>query len=159
MMRLWIGLMSFIFSTVVLSVTDVPKSCHMLSNITNNAVLKRDNTMTYLIKNISDQQLWLTHPNEDLGASAGWTSQLDAGRWSAIHLEKNKEAFTLNCIETKPGREQQIPCRGVLIVCGDAKMKAPDDLASSFWAGENLPFDELINHLKGRGFSIPQSHE
>ena len=143
-------------SSITFAASDMPKSCKRVSDFSNTVMLKRGHTTTYLIKNVSQHQLWLTHPIANPSASAGWSSELDKNRWSALQLEKDKEAFELSCIESKPGHEQQIPCKGVIIVCDYKSIKAPKTLTSSFWAGENMPLDELMTHLEGRGYTISE---
>ena len=68
-----------------------------------------------MIHNISEMDLWITHPISDPSAGAGWSSRLQSKRWSAFAL--GSQSFELSCIESKPGHEQQVPCAGALVVC------------------------------------------
>ena len=105
-----------------------------------------------LIYNHSNSELWLSHPVKEDNASAGWTSQLESQKWSALAL--NQQDFILNCIESKPGHEQEVPCQGLISVCQWPNM-AIDDSKGTYWAGENMSFPALRTYLGDRGFKLP----
>ncbi len=107
-----------------------------------------------MIHNVSDVDLWITHPISDPSASAGWSSRLQTKRWSAFDL--GSQAFELSCIESKPGHEQQVPCSGVLAVCQWLNIATTDKQPAPYWAGENMPLPELLGHLGQRGFKLPE---
>lgn len=109
-----------------------------------------------MIHNLSNVDLWITHPLSEPSASAGWSSHLQSGHWSALALDK--KTFDLSCIESKPGHEQQVPCAGLLSVCQYPNVKASSknqDASGTFWAGEDLPLSGLIAHVGSRGFKVP----
>lgn len=133
---------------------EFPLSCRVLP-IDELVVLKAKQQQMVLFHNVFTNDVWITHPVSDPGASAGWSSRLEAGNWSAFVVDK--ETFELNCIESRPGHEQQIACRQVLQVCEWPAVKIPAENTGMFWAGENLPLKELIAHLNGRGFIMPMT--
>ena len=107
------------------------------------------------IHNLSDSDLWITHPVEEANASAGWASRIKAGNWSALVVAEND--FILNCVESKPGHEHKVSCEEVIAVCTWDKMRlSPEQSASSFWAGEDVQLSPLMAYLSRRGFSIPE---
>ncbi len=105
-----------------------------------------------MIHNLSETDLWMTHPVTNAGASAGWSSQLQAGNWSALAL--NGKAFSLSCIESKPGHEQQIQCNAVVAVCQWTNAKLPANTSGTFWAGENMALSPLTAYIERRGFVL-----
>ena len=111
-----------------------------------------------MLHNLSNHDLWITHPSGEAGgANAGWSSQLQAGNWSALaHSGKD---FALNCIESMPGHEQQISCATVLAVCQWPNTQMPANTSGTFWAGENMSLSELMAYIERRGFVILSSSE
>jgi hypothetical protein len=114
-----------------------------------------------MIHNLSHLDLWITHPLSEPNASAGWSTRLQAGHWSALALDK--KAFDLSCIESRPGHEQQVPCAGLLSICQWPNVKASNGGkgtgtgTGTFWAGEDLPLSALMAHVGSRGFKVPTS--
>ena len=108
-----------------------------------------------MIHNLTSSDLWVTHPIANPGASAGWITRLQDGNWAALALKKGP--FVLNCIESRPGHEQQVPCEGVIAVCQwkAKKVKIPDDAkGSTFWVAEDMPLEALIAAVGARGFKL-----
>jgi len=113
-----------------------------------------------MIHNLSNLDLWITHPLSEPNASAGWSSRLQSGHWSALALDK--KAFDLSCIESRPGHEQQVPCAGLLSVCQWLNVELSNKVqgaSGTFWAGEDLPLSALIAHVGSRGFKVPSSRQ
>jgi hypothetical protein len=150
--------MTYLFSTLMLvtSLFLVPASalwakealpsyaaCKPISVKKDPFIVGSDKPVLLLIHNVSSSELWLTHPS-DKGVSAGWSSQIQGGNWSALVL--NKKSFALQCIESQPGHEQQVPCIGLITVCQwtkDVKFASPN----TAWAGENKPLKELMQSV------------
>jgi len=135
-----------------------PKGCRaMVIHGEEITITAKSNRLIY-IHNISSNNMWLTHPKKDPGASAGWTTRLQAGNWSALTIEKGP--FILNCIESKPGHEQQIPCMSVVAVCKWKKMPAPkNDDVQTYWVAEDMSLPALNAAVDGRGFNVSASEE
>ncbi|MBA2656807.1 MAG: hypothetical protein H0U70_07445 [Tatlockia sp.] len=154
--------MKFLLSILLLSITSaifaendkLPSSCKAVEMNEAAFILSTEKPTLVMISNLSKVDLWLTHPSSDSGASAGWSSRLEAGNWSALALEE--KSFEINCIESKPGHEQQIPCAKAISACKWPMVKS-DKEKGSFWAGENMNLPALISHLEGRGFKLPAS--
>lgn len=130
-----------------------PPRCQPIAVQNESVMLKADKPMVVLIHNLSSSDLWITHPVSDPGASAGWSSRLQAGNWSALTVDK--PSFELGCIESRPGHEQQVPCVGMIGVCEWTGVKIPAQLTGTFWAGEDMALKALTAHIGGRGFEIP----
>ena len=129
-------------------------SCHPLPVQGQSVLLSSKKPVVIMIHNLSDSELWITHPVADPGASAGWTSRLSKGKWSALVLDK--PSFELSCIESRPGHEQQVPCEGMLAVCEWSAVKITAQSNGTAWAGENKGWSNLITYLGGRGFILPK---
>ena len=105
-----------------------------------------------MIHNLSTIDIWITHPVTEASASAGWSSRLQAGNWSALALDK--KTFELSCIESRPGHEQQVPCAGLLAACLWTPDKTPKSEAGTYWAGEDMKLSALTAHVGSRGFVL-----
>ena len=110
-----------------------------------------------MIHNLSSGDLWITHPVAEPSASAGWSSKLQANNWSALAL--SDKTFELNCIESKPGHEQQVPCAGVLAACQWDMKSMPQGASGTYWAGEDMAISALTAHIAGRGFEVPDASQ
>lgn len=152
-MKCLFSLLLLFFVQIVSAEEVFPPSCKPLVVDKESVLLQAKKPIVVLIHNLSSSDLWITHPVSEPSASAGWSSHLEAGNWSALSV--NKESFELSCIESKPGHEQQVPCAGVVVVCKWTTIKMPEKLTGTFWAGENISLQALIAHLGGRGFILP----
>ncbi|NSL17125.1 hypothetical protein HRQ65_01850 [Tatlockia micdadei] len=156
--------MKFILSTLLLLIAGavsaedkMPSDCKPVAVKGETLMVSAKKPSLVMIHNLSNTDLWITHPVSDPGASAGWSSRLQAGNWSALALDQKN--FELSCIESKPGHEQQVPCQGVISVCRWAKVTLPAKEIGTFWAGENMVLSNLMEHLGGRGFELSSSSE
>jgi hypothetical protein len=111
--------------------------------------------MLVMIHSLSTLDLWVTHPIKEPDLSAGWSSRLQAGHWSALLV--NDRQFELVCMESIPGHEQQVPCAGLLAICQWPKVSSPKAETATFWAGEDLSLSELTAHIGSRGFVLTPS--
>jgi hypothetical protein len=140
-------------SYVIANESILPKGCQAVAVQGDTITVKTKKNSLVFIHNLSTADLWITHPVEEAGASAGWTSRLQSSNWSALSLEKG--SFALNCIESRPGHEQQIPCEGAIAVCTWKRAKLPSKAQGNFWAAEDLSLSGLIAAVGARGFVIP----
>lgn len=134
---------------------NIPSSCKPVVVSGESVTLSTKKPILAVIHNLSNTDLWITHPVSEPSASAGWSSHLQASNWSALALDK--EAFELSCIESKPGHEQQVPCTGLISVCLWPEVTMSTQGTGTYWAGENMSLPELTAHLGGRGFGLPAS--
>ena len=130
-----------------------PASCKPLMVHEELVKLSTDVPVLVMIHNLSTVDIWITHPVSEPNASAGWSSRLQAGNWSALALDK--KTFELSCIESRPGHEQQVPCAGLLAACQWTPVKTPKSESGTFWAGEDMTLSALTAHVGSRGFVLP----
>lgn len=152
-MRSLFSIFLLLISSVLFAESTFPVGCKAIAVQGESVTLKAKKSKLVYIHNISNTDIWITHPVTNPGASAGWTTRLQAGNWSALAV--NNPSFELNCIESRPGHEQQVPCQGVIAVCqwSDAKIPASDQ--GTFWAGEDMTLSALTAAVGGRGFVLP----
>lgn len=131
-----------------------PTGCIPLAVQGELVKLSTDKPLIAMIHNLSNTDLWITHPVTDSGAQAGWSSRLESGKWSALALDSQTKKFTLSCIESKPGHEQQIPCSDVLAVCQWPDTKMPEKKSGTFWAGEDMDMLPLKAYIERLGFVL-----
>lgn len=129
-----------------------PARCAPLVVTGDLVVLPAAKSMVTMIHNLSSTDLWITHPVSDPNMSAGWSSHLQAGNWSALILDDTQ--FELSCIESRPGHEQQVACSSVLAVCQWPASSLPEKSHETYWAGEDMSLSPLIAYIKRRGFIL-----
>lgn len=126
-----------------------------ISGKEENAMLKTSKPSLLMLHNLTNADVWVTHPVKEPGASAGWTTLLSKDNWSALFLTEKQ--FQLSCIEENPGHVQQVLCKDVLAVCvwKNLTLSENDDLIkNTFWAGENMSLSELTAYLARSGFGF-----
>lgn len=130
-----------------------PAGCKPLTVHEETIKLSTEEPSVVMLHNLSSIDIWITHPVAESDASAGWSTNLQAGNWAALALDKKE--FELSCIESRPGHEQQVPCAGLLAACQWLKVQMPKTESGTFWAGENLPLSALTAHIGSRGLVLP----
>lgn len=136
-----------------------PARCTPLVVLGELVIVPASQSTVTMIHNLSSTDLWVTHPVSDPGASAGWSSHLQAGHWSALVM--NDKKFELSCIESRPGHEQQVACSAVLAVCQWAATDLPKKASNTWWAAEDMALSPLIAYIKRRGFvlAVPETKQ
>ena len=129
-----------------------PVGCSPLVIKDETIKLSTDKPVLVMIHNLSTINLWMTHPELEPSVNAGWNSQLHAGNWAALALDK--KLFELTCIESRPGHEQQVPCAGLVVACQWLKGRTPEKESGTFWAGEDMVLSALKAHVGSRGFIL-----
>ena len=129
-----------------------PSGCKPLTVHEELMTFSAEKPIVVMIHNLSTIDIWITHPVSEPSASAGWSSRLQAGNWSALALDK--KSFELSCIESRPGHEQQVPCAGLLAACQWTSVKTPKSESGTFWAGEDMTLTALKAHVGSRGFVL-----
>lgn len=152
-MRVLVSFCLCLISSVLFAESTLPKGCQAIAVQGESVTLKSKNSKLFFIHNITNSDLWITHPVTNPGASAGWTTRLQAGNWSALAMDK--PPFEISCIESRPGHEQQVPCEGAIAVCQWKGVKIPAGSEGTFWAGEDMSLAALTAAIGGRGFIVP----
>jgi hypothetical protein len=106
-------------------------------------------TMIYLFNNISKESLWLDHPVPHPSASAGWSSYVRPGHWSAMLI--NRKDFAINCAEIKPGQVEYKDCAKAITICSPKNAAFTSKRKGTYWLVEDKPWDDLIQGLQKRG--------
>lgn len=107
----------------------------------------------YLFNNISESTIYMNHePKNDPGASAGWSTELAAGNWTAISISEENFAFT--CGKMVPGRFEEVPCSDELKVCKFTKAEFSEKARGSYWVSENKTLDATLETIKSRGIEV-----
>lgn len=152
-MKLWTACFLLLLTATTHAQDGFPATCKAVTVRGETLTLEPKQAGVFLIQNLSSSDIWITHPVSEPSASAGWSTRLEAGNWSALTVEK--KPFELSCIESRPGHEQQIACEGVIAVCSWDDVKLPANANGTFWAGENMTLPALTAELGGRGYTIP----
>ena len=152
-MRLIVTTLCLLIWPFLYAESTLPPGCQAVAVQGETVTLKSKKPTLVFIHNLSNTDFWITHPVTDPSASAGWTSRLQAGNWSALVVDK--PSFLLNCIESRPGHEQQVPCEGAIAVCKWKGATLPESSKGTFWAGEDKSLPALTADIGGRGFLVP----
>ena len=112
-----------------------------------------DTLNLFLFHNISEDTIYINHePKNNPGASAGWSTELAAGNWTAISIsEKN---FAFNCGKMVPGKFELVLCSGELKVCKFTNPVFNKEKSGSYWVTENKPLDTALEIIKAQGIEI-----
>jgi hypothetical protein len=95
----------------------------------------------FLLRNTSNHAFWLNRvmtPSE-VGASAGWDSQLNSGQQSIIAL--NRSNFSFACSRMQHNKLYTIDCRKVLDVCAlqpPVRVNGKVAKSGNYWVKENF---------------------
>lgn len=152
-MRFFLLIILGFVSSITIAEPTLPSGCQPIAVQGDSVTIKAQKAKLIFIHNLSQLDLWITHPVSNPSASAGWASRLQQDHWSALAVDKPK--FDITCIESRPGHEQQVPCEGVLAVCEWKGVKLPKKDSGTFWVGEDLPLAELKAAIGGRGYVLP----
>lgn len=108
--------------------------------------------VVYFFNNISKKSLWLDHPVERPSASAGWSSYLRAGNWSALAI--NRKNFKISCAEIQPGKVDYQNCAESIVICSPKQQPKvdPKRKGGSGWVVEDKPWEEFVATLTKKGF-------
>ena len=106
----------------------------------------------YLLNNISENEYWITHQVKNPGASAGWTSDISPGSWSAFAV--NTPGFDLTCVKEGQGRMETLSCEKVLRVCRISNPVFKPDTGGSYWVSEDKTLEAVLAEIKSRGISF-----
>ncbi len=94
--------------------------------------------------NLTKTDLWLTVEN-----ASDLTGHLQNNAWSL--LKTNRKSIKINCIESKPGHEQQVSCQSALSVC-EWPILSKRREKEAFWIGQNMPLSPLIAYAARKGW-------
>lgn len=134
-----------------------PEGCQAVAVQGEGVTIKVKKNKMVFIHNLTQSDLWLTHPIARSTDNPGWTSRVKSGNWSALALLNGP--FTLNCIESRPGHEQQIPCEGAIAVCQWKTVKFPVNPEPTYWAAEDMSLAALTASIGGKGYVLPSKKD
>lgn len=154
-MRLFLGLLLFIFSVNSIGLTTHRCYPVQLKTDHKNIILSVDETHKspiFFIYNLSNQSLWLDHPTEKKGVSAGWASYLRKNKWSALFLDRKN--FAISCAVIEPGAVNYKDCTLYISVCSFPNAKYESKRKGSYWLGEDKDLNTLFSNLAKRGVTF-----
>ena len=129
----------------------LPKGCKPITVQGELVTVKAKKNKLLFIHNLTDTDLWITPWAKNTTDSNELTSRLQTGNWSALTLTKG--TFNLQCIESRPGHEQQIPCENAIAVCQWSKVTFPKNY-SNVWAKENMSLAGIKAAIGANGFVL-----
>jgi hypothetical protein len=129
----------------------LPKHCSAIAVQGELLKLQSKKRTLVFIHNTTTMDLWITHLAEKAEVPGDWTSKLQANHWSAIVVPKG--SFSLQCIESRPGHEQQVPCEGVIGACRWKKAKIPP--GNEAVIGEDMGLAALEAVIGGKAVVLP----
>jgi len=157
-MRKLLTVVLFLMSGVALAAgySSAPANC-LVKNFKFQQQLVNLNTsgknvpMLFLLRNNSSQNLTLNHPTNK-SASAGWSSNLNSGSWSAIFIRQGN--FALGCYAPND-ITKSVPCIKSLQICEVKNPQFKGGIAlwsGNFWVAENkAALEDLLKAIQKRG--------
>ena len=105
-----------------------------------------------LFHNISGQAIILNHAPKDPGASAGWSTELGPGNWSALTTSVPDVDYT--CSTAGPASYAELTCSKVIEVCAFSNPVFKTGDSGTFWVSEDKPLSAVMDSIKSRGIGL-----
>lgn len=140
-----------LLSLAVHAESTLPKGCKAVTVQGELVTVQAKKNKLLFIHNLTDTDLWITHSTKNTTDSNDLTSRLQTGNWSALTITGG--IFSLQCIESRPGHEQQIPCENSIAVCQWSKVTFPKN-HSNVWAKEDMSLGGLTAAIGASGFVL-----
>lgn len=139
------GCLLMLFSPCIYAIYFEPKPNYIRSNFEfsgKNVELqvKPNPHLVFLFHNISDKKIILNPVLNSPGASAGYTSTIDGGNWSALNLGHD---LTFHCAIHDDERIRYISCNQVLQIYHYPAVQFPTKNQGDFWIGENKSREQI----------------
>jgi len=107
----------------------------------------------FLLHNVSEDTIYINHePSNNPGASAGWSTELGPGNWTAVSMSDVN--FDFMCGKMVPGKFQEVQCSGELKACKFDSAVFDEKSKGSYWVSENKPLDATLETIKSRGIEV-----
>lgn len=156
MRKILIIIMLLIVSSATVAATKVNCKHIKLESENKNIILPgvegKGSAKIYFVENISKESLWLDHPITQRSASAGWSSYVHAGKWSALIV--NRKNFVLTCAIIKPGKVDYQNCGKAISICVPEKVVFDSKRKGSYWLAENQSWEDLLKVVEKRGIQF-----
>jgi hypothetical protein len=142
-----------LLSSLTFAESTLPPKCKAIAVVGESVTVRAKKNKLIFIHNITNTDLWITETDLS-SAKSQLTGRLQTDKWSALGLTKG--SLLLNCIESRPGHEQQIPCEGAIAVCLWDKATFPENHEhATFWASEDQSIAGITAALGAKGFVLP----
>ena len=145
----------FLLSSLAWAESTLPVGCQAVKVQGESVKLTFEKSKLAFVHNLTNTDLWVTHSGASYNTDSSWAGRLQAGNWSALVVDK--PPFILNCIESRPGHEQQVPCEGAIAVCLWLGVDVSDkqDGQGALWTEEDKSFSALTAAVGARGLVLP----
>lgn len=154
-MKRWIIFCFFSLSSLTWAESTLPVGCQAVEVQGESVKLTFEKSRLAFVHNLTNTDLWITHSGASSDMDSSWAGRLQAGNWSALIVDK--PPFVLNCIESRPGHEQQVPCEGVIALCLWLGVEISDKQGGqgTLWTEEDKSLDALTAAVGARGLVLP----
>lgn len=122
----------------------------------NNIILigntEQKSTQLYFFNNTSEKSIFIDHPSDNPGASAGWSTYLRPGNWAALAL--NKKNFAIHCSMITPGHVVTLNCSETIAVFSPKQVTYATKLKGSYWLAEDKNWETVMKVLEKKGIAL-----
>lgn len=108
------------------------------------------NQQLFILYNQSSRPIMIDRALKNRSASAGWISELAAGRYSAILVKQ--PGMLMKCL--RKSKQRLVPCQKVLMVCAVNHADFKSASAGSYWVAENQDKQQLLDAIRQRGIAF-----
>ncbi len=130
----------------------VPKGCEPLSTVKDSIHIKSKKLGVYYFHNMSKSNIYLAFVDDGSGRLSRLTSLISPNNYSAISLED--QSVSINCVESRPGSEQRMDCRGLIDVCQMAKIKGNSAKQKAVWLASDMSLTGVNAKLAYSGLKL-----
>jgi hypothetical protein len=151
-------LLSLLFFLTTASAAEISAVCIPAPNKIDgdNIILlgktEQKTAQIYFFTNTSNKSLFIDHPSDNPGASAGWSTYLRPGNWAALAL--NKKNFTIHCSMITPGKVVALKCSDTISVYVPKQVTVATKLKGNYWLAEDKNWEMVVKSLEKKGIII-----
>ena len=126
----------------------LPPNCKIMPITDGKVALTGEKDALFYINNAHANNVYLANP-----AQPDLTIKVSPHKWAVLAL-KEKSASQFQCVESKPGSEQQLPCTHLVKICKLEKLKLPMTIIDNDWLVADVDLSQSYDALALKQINI-----
>ena len=157
MRNFFLGFLIFVFSFLNASAEPKESCIEAPFKVAGNDIILAQNPSqksahVFFFQNKANHSIFIDHPVENPGASAGWSTYLRPGNWAALVI--NKKNFAIHCARIEPGQVVALNCQHTINVCNPKELSANTKFKGNYWLAEDRNWDSFVKILEKKGIVV-----